>query len=345
QVARDLYNRYLDEYTYASELGFDLMVNEHHQTMTCMDVSLGVSASALVQRTKKSKILLLGYQIPNRNPIQIAEEVAMLDCMSGGRILCGFVRGVGMETHPSNVNPVFNRERFYEAHDLIIKAWESEGAFHWEGKHFQFRFVNPWPRTFQQPYPEIWTTGGSDIENIHWAAEHKYHYAVLFAGFEQAAKVFNIYREHSRQVGLGEPEPTRFAYCCLCYTAETDEAAEREGKELWWYLRTREPYWFRRPPGYSTVADRKKIFQSGSVAAHREATWEQLREWGMVITGSPDTVAKRIRDYHEITGAGALILMQQAGHLAHDKVMKSIRLFATEVMPQVKDLGMVGTTA
>ncbi|MED1951796.1 LLM class flavin-dependent oxidoreductase [Brevibacillus centrosporus] len=338
-LAHDLYKRYLDEYTFASEAGFDLMINEHHQTMTCIDVSIGVTASALIQRTNKGKILMLGYQIANENPVHVAEEVAMLDTISGGRILCGFVRGVGMETHPSNVNPVFNRERFYEAHDLILKAWTSGETFNWEGKHFQYRYVNVWPPTFQQPYPEIWTTGGSDKENIQWIAKNKYHFAVLFAGFNQAASVFDMYREHSREIGLGEPEPSRFAYACLCYTAETDEQAEKEGKQLWWYLKTKEPYWFRKPPGYTPVSDRKKIFQSGTMSAHREATWEQLKEWGMVIVGSPDTVAKRIKAYYETTGGASLILMNQAGFLPHELTLKSLRLFSEEVMPQVKHLG------
>src|SRR5256714_7767629 len=120
----DLYNRYLDEYESADELGLDLMLNEHHQTLTCVDTAISVSAAALARRTKHARIVLLGTPLPHRdNPVRVAEEIAMLDCISRGRIVSGFVRGVPTEIHPSNTNPVLNRARFEEAHDLVVKAW------------------------------------------------------------------------------------------------------------------------------------------------------------------------------------------------------------------------------
>src|SRR5262249_11024841 len=118
----DLYKAYLEQYEYADHLGYNCFLNEHHQTVTCADSAVSVTAGALARSTKQAKILVLGYPIGNRDePLRVAEEVAMLDAISGGRIECGFVRGVPMETHPSNANPVFNRDRFTEAHDLIIK--------------------------------------------------------------------------------------------------------------------------------------------------------------------------------------------------------------------------------
>src|SRR5262249_25612285 len=145
----ELYKAYLDQHQYADELGYNIFLNEHHQTVTCTDSAVSVSAGALARATKKARILILGYPIGNRDePLRVAEEVAMLDAISGGRIECGFVRGVPMETHPSNANPVYNRDRFREAHDLILKAWTTPEPFSWEGQHFQYRYVNIWP----QPY-------------------------------------------------------------------------------------------------------------------------------------------------------------------------------------------------
>src|SRR5689334_9893442 len=139
----ELYNRYLDLYEYADDLGLDLMLNEHHQTLTCVDSVITVSAAALARRTKKAKILLLGTPLPHRdNPVRVAEELAMLDCISRGRIISGFVRGVPTEIHPSNTNPVLNRARFEEAHDLVVKAWTTPEPFSWEGRFWHYRYVN-----------------------------------------------------------------------------------------------------------------------------------------------------------------------------------------------------------
>jgi len=123
KIGADLYNRYLDDYIYADDLGMEIMLNEHHQTATCTDAIISISGAVLARQTKRAKICLLGNPLPHRdNPLRVAEEVAMLDCISHGRIISGFVRGVGTEVHPANTNPVLTRERFEEDHDLIIKA-------------------------------------------------------------------------------------------------------------------------------------------------------------------------------------------------------------------------------
>src|SRR5262249_15374781 len=86
-----------------------------------------------------AKILLLGNILPiEDNPVRMAEQLAMADLISGGRVLSGFVRGVGVETWWSNSNPVHNRERFEECHDLILKCWTEPGPFRWEGRHSPF---------------------------------------------------------------------------------------------------------------------------------------------------------------------------------------------------------------
>jgi alkanesulfonate monooxygenase SsuD/methylene tetrahydromethanopterin reductase-like flavin-dependent oxidoreductase (luciferase family) len=94
--------------------------------------------------TKRAKIVLLGNPLPIfDNPIRLAEELAEIDMISRGRLVSGFVRGTGIESWATNTNPTHNRERFQEAHDLVIKTWTTPGPFRWEGKHYQFRVVNP----------------------------------------------------------------------------------------------------------------------------------------------------------------------------------------------------------
>src|SRR5205814_8511088 len=98
----------------------------------------------------------------------------MLDLMSSGRFISGFVRGIGIEQYSTNTNPVLNRERFEEAHDLIVKAWTQPGPFRWEGKHYEFRYVNPWIFPLQKPHHPICIPGIGSRTTDLWAARHGY---------------------------------------------------------------------------------------------------------------------------------------------------------------------------
>ena len=144
-VGSHLYNRYLDEKVYAEEMGFDaLMLNEHHSTPFCMQGVTNVGASILARITNKAKIIILGNVLPIwDDPLWLAEQLAMIDMISNGRLVSGFVRGGGRESYSHNAPPHFNRERFEEAHDFLIKAWTTPGPWRWEGKHYHYRYVNP----------------------------------------------------------------------------------------------------------------------------------------------------------------------------------------------------------
>jgi alkanesulfonate monooxygenase SsuD/methylene tetrahydromethanopterin reductase-like flavin-dependent oxidoreductase (luciferase family) len=152
------YARHIEPLLYAEEVGFDAIgVNEHHQTAYGLMPAPNLIASALIQRTKTIKIAILGRALPLvNNPIYIAEEFAMLGVLSKGRIIAGFVRGIGSEYRSSGTNPYFSHERFHEAHDLIIRAWTEPGPFAFDGDHFSLRYVNLWPRPYQTPRPPVW---------------------------------------------------------------------------------------------------------------------------------------------------------------------------------------------
>ena len=95
----------------------------------------------------------------------------MLDNLSKGRIIAGFVRGIGAEYHSSGVNPYFSHERFHEAHDLIVRAWTEPGPLSFEGEHYNIRYVNLWPRPYQQPHPPIWIPSQGSSETVAWASD------------------------------------------------------------------------------------------------------------------------------------------------------------------------------
>ena len=156
-LGHTLYNQYLDQLEQAERLGWDgLCVNEHHQNCYGTMPSPNVMAAMLVRRTTKAKIAILGNGLPLReNPLRIAEEIAMLDVVSGGRVISGFVRGISAEYFSTGVNPTHSRDRFYEAAELILRAWTEEGPFPYDGRFYRYHYVNPWPR----PDPEAASAG------------------------------------------------------------------------------------------------------------------------------------------------------------------------------------------
>ncbi len=257
----------------ASGLGFDgIGVNEHHQNAYGLMPAPNLIASALIQRTKKVKIAILGRALPLlSNPMNIAEEYAMLDNLSRGRIICGFVRGIGAEYHSTGVNPYFSHERFHEAHDLIIQAWTKPGPFPFEGQHYNMRYVNCWPRPYQQPHPPIWIPSQGSSETVAWAADpaRKYPFLVTFSATDLVIRYLNTYRDQARQYGY-EPESGQFGWACPVYVAETDERAKAEAGhaiETLFNNYLRMPMEMLIPPGYTSLNSMKNFLKMRTAVA------------------------------------------------------------------------------
>jgi alkanesulfonate monooxygenase SsuD/methylene tetrahydromethanopterin reductase-like flavin-dependent oxidoreductase (luciferase family) len=226
-----LYNEYLDEMVYAEEVGFDsIMLNEHHGTPFCMGGVMNVEASILARITKKARIVLLGNPLPTfKNPLRIAEELATIDCISHGRLVPGWVRGAGSEQIFNQANPAYNREMFNEAHDMILAAWTRPGPFRWEGKHFHYRYVNPWVLPYQKPHPPIMIPGVLSPETVVWCAQHKYPYLGLGTALPATAELWNIYGDTAAKEGY-QAGSENFGYLQHVMVAETEEKAEELGK-------------------------------------------------------------------------------------------------------------------
>jgi alkanesulfonate monooxygenase SsuD/methylene tetrahydromethanopterin reductase-like flavin-dependent oxidoreductase (luciferase family) len=230
-VGSRLYNEYLDEMVYAEDVGFDsIMLNEHHGTPFCMGAVMNVEASILARITKRARIVLLGNPLPTfMNPLRIAEELATIDCISHGRLVPGWVRGAGSEQIFNQANPAYNRERFEEAHDLILAAWTRPGPFRWEGKHFNYRYVNPWVTPFQKPHPPIMIPGVLSPETVVWCAKHRYPYLGLGTALPATAELWNIYGDTAAQEGYVAGSEN-FGYLQHVFVAETEERAQELGK-------------------------------------------------------------------------------------------------------------------
>ena len=183
------------------------MINEHHSTPSCVNVRREHDRGRARPHTRRAKILLLGNILPiEDNPVRMAEQIAMADLISGGRVLSGFVRGVGVETWWANSNPVHNRERFEECHDLIIKCWTEPGPFRWEGKHYHFRHVNPWCLPLQKPHPPIWVPGTASPETAMWAGPARLHLRAVPGAVRDRARAVRLLSP-----GRGRGRPHRHA--------------------------------------------------------------------------------------------------------------------------------------
>ena len=337
--AHDLFKRYLDEYQYAEEVGFDgLMINEHHNTPSCMDVEVNITGGILSRITSKAKILMLGNIMPTTdNPVRLAEEIAMLDVISGGRIISGVVRGIGIETWATNTNPTQNRERFEECHDLMVKTWTTPGPFRWEKKHYHYRVVNPWMLPVQKPHPPIWTPGTGSPETVDWAADHGYTYAAFLTLLDATKERFDQYRARAAQAGY-EPTPQNLAYMTCAHVNDTDEIAQEEARNFMWRfgypLKGPREYW--SPPGYVSQAGDQARARSRPTPMN-ELTFQELQDRYHLVVGSPDTVIRKLKHIKNELGIGSLLLEAQAGRLSHKSTMRSLELFGKEVIPALKE--------
>jgi alkanesulfonate monooxygenase SsuD/methylene tetrahydromethanopterin reductase-like flavin-dependent oxidoreductase (luciferase family) len=342
----DLYHRFIDEWMIAEDEGLEIMVNEHHQTATNLNPSGPIVMGVLARETRKARLLILGNPIANRRePVRVAEEMAMVDVYSRGRLECGFVRGVPYELSAGNHRPTRMKERFWEAHDLIIKAWTShDGPFNWEGRHFHHRQVNIWPRPYQEPHPPIWITALSP-QSAREVGEKGYVVACFLTGWDGTKSIVDNYRGRRAELGLPAAALDRFAYAALVYTGDTDEEGHAGARKLMWYIESNKvPPQFRMPPGYHPTATAVSAMRAGGEASiftvfKNPAPLPEYIERGLVFAGNPDTVYRGIKKmYDHVGGFGHLLIMGQAGFLDHDETVKGMKLFAREVYPRLKEL-------
>ena len=365
RIAAALHERYFEEMQRVEEVGFDgIILNEHHSTPFCMAGVMDVEAAILAQITKRAKIVLLGNILPIwDDPLRLAEELALIDVISKGRLVTGWVRGTGRESISHNAASPYNWERFQEAHDLIVKTWTTDGPFRWEGQHFNYRYVNPWARPYQQPRPPIWIPGVMSKNTVRWAAEHRYPYIMLATALEPTRQSFDYYAECAREFGY-EAGPQNIGYNFKVHVDETEELAEATARK---YIEGPsnpflegnqgivKPY-LQNLPG---MTSRTNILPTGmdpaAAAARGRATptatatptapplprgsYEDLTSKWSIVTGTPTTVIPKIRHVLEYLRPGNLIFWDGDGAMNHDDTMRSLRLFGEEVLPAVREMG------
>jgi alkanesulfonate monooxygenase SsuD/methylene tetrahydromethanopterin reductase-like flavin-dependent oxidoreductase (luciferase family) len=341
-----VYNEYLDELEHADQMGFDgICVNEHHQNGYGTMPSPNLMAATLARRTRNAKLVVMGNSVALYNPpIRVAEEMAMLDVISGGRLVAGFPVGTPMDTvYCYGENPATLREKYHEGVELILKAWESEEVFSFNGTYTQLRYVNIWPRPIQQP-PPVWIPGGGSVETGEWCARNDFLYAYLsFFGYQMARKTMDTYWEAVDRVGV-DHNPYRAGFVQFVGVADTDAEAERLYSEAGLYFHNRcfyiSPRFFQAP-GYLSIETMLKGMKSQMKAAAEmqapDLTWTQIIERGYIVAGSPDTVVDQLTELADTLNVGHLMVMLHYGNMPKETVLKNTDLFATKVMPRLRD--------
>ncbi len=337
-----LYHRYLDEMEYADALGFDgVCVNEHHQTAYGMMPIPGVLAGALARSVKRADIAVLGRALPLlNNPLMVAEEYAMLDNLSRGRLIAGFVRGIGAEYHASGTNPGESHDRFHEAHDLIVRAWTEQGPFAFEGEHYRFDYVNIWPLPYRTPHPPIWIPSQGSASTIEWAARMGYTYCQTLSPIKSVARFFQLYRDAADKAGR-VATPDQLAWSNSIYVAETDAKAVREARphlEALFNRLLRMPIEMLLPPGYTSIDSFKRI-RAVRPATAKPQSIEDLISAGIVIVGGPETVRQKLAEAQELAGFGTSLTKTQFGTLPADMTRANMDAIAREVLPYFQERG------
>jgi alkanesulfonate monooxygenase SsuD/methylene tetrahydromethanopterin reductase-like flavin-dependent oxidoreductase (luciferase family) len=323
----------------AEKYGFDMVsVSEHHATATAQSPNPAVLAAALIQRVKRVRIGLMGPLVSISDPVRIAEEVAMLDLMSGGRVEALFLRGTPPEFLLYGANAKETRARTQEAIELIEHALSEPEPFGWEGRYYRRSTVSVWPGAMQTRLP-IWSSGNSP-DSVAFAAKHGHAIGISFYPEHLVAELAETYRQACAAEGW-EPRTDQVLYRGFIAVAETMEAAadmtdriypKRKGE-----MRTigNADLSGSAPAVIGTDADNKNT----------DADTPQRRGEGfglgrMIFGGTPEVVVQQIKDFYAKTGIGMIDLGFNGGGLTAEEAERSLKLFGEEVLPHVKHLGV-----
>ncbi len=341
-----VYNTYLSQLEYAESLGYDgIGVNEHHQNGYGLMPSPNIMAAALSRRTSKCALVVLGNSIALYNPpMRVAEEFAMLDVISGGRLVAGFPVGTSMDTNYCyGIVPAETRPRYTEAHELIMRAWAEEEPFAFNGEYTKLRYVNCWPKPIQKN-PPIFIPGGGSLETYDFCLDNDYTYSYLsFSGYLRAKQLMDGYWERVEQRGK-DMTPYRAGFAQTIVVADSDEDAEKYYREHidYFYNRCLHVYpGFADAPGYRTIKTLKAGVTSQmtrqAVGNVTDMSWDQLIKDGYIIAGSPASVVQQMKKLIHSLRVGNIFCLIHVGNMPDEKTRHSTKLFAEQVMPHLRN--------
>ena len=342
------YNATLDEMLYAAKAGLHgLCTNQHHQNVYGFMSNPSIMGAVLARATNGQNvgIIQLGSTLPSTTPpTRIAEEYAMLDCISGGRLVAGFPTGLPADAALSNgVVPIEQRERYREALALVTKAWSAREVFAWNGKHYQLGMVNLWPRPIQQPHPPIWIPGAGISGTAEYVVDHDHCFCHLsYYGLKSAEEVSDRYWETCARKGRDD-NPFRYSFLQLVGVADTDAEAERiygpHGEYFFNKLLYSAPH-YQQIPGcleYEGMLRRcaaRSAPRSICASSRPRIFSTAVSSW----SAAPKTVRDKLLDGVKRLRIGHLLTLLHFGSMPTDQTKRNIDLFAREVLPHLAPL-------
>jgi alkanesulfonate monooxygenase SsuD/methylene tetrahydromethanopterin reductase-like flavin-dependent oxidoreductase (luciferase family) len=347
------YNWTFDELIYAAEAGLDgICVNEHHANAYGMMPSPNLMGSVLARATNhlETAIVQMGSTLPTTSPpTRVAEEYAMLDQISGGRLVAGLPLGSAMDANcVVGIPPMEQRDRYREAVDLVLKAWQTSDVFPWNGRYYQLPNVNVWPKPIQQPHPPVWVPGLGSLSTWEYATTNHFCYCYLsYFGSQVGRKVMEGFWDYVAKAGADD-NPFRAGYLQLVVVADTDAEAEKLYKDHVLYFFHQCLHWpskYMAPPGHQDYASLAKGLRSGMLQKMgaiweelKTMTWKDFVDRDFVMAGSPATVADKLENAVKTLRTGNLMALLHIGSMTPELTKYNIDLFAQKVMPKLSPL-------
>jgi alkanesulfonate monooxygenase SsuD/methylene tetrahydromethanopterin reductase-like flavin-dependent oxidoreductase (luciferase family) len=349
EVAARAYADHLDAWEELDRLGYDgVGFNEHHTSPYGLMNSPNLMAAAVSQRTRRLKLLIYGNVLPVHEPLRLAEELAMLDCMSNGRLIAGFVRGIPREYSVYGVPMTESRARFEEAWEIVRRAWTDE-VLTYEGRFWSYRDVAIWPRPLQQPHPPVWVPVTTSKESIEWAGRHDIPITPGMVAGGLREDIVRYYAtclaRHGHQI-----TPDSLIISADAYVADSKaQAVSEAGPHHLYFNRTLFSHGniteanLQRAAGYLSASALDYVRPENVPAAarsredYRDMTMDRIaqlaesRPWG-----TADEVTVRILEEADRVGAGTVLVHMNRGTMPHEMFLAQIRRFAREVLPALQ---------
>jgi alkanesulfonate monooxygenase SsuD/methylene tetrahydromethanopterin reductase-like flavin-dependent oxidoreductase (luciferase family) len=298
-----------------------------------------VLLAAASQVTQRIKLVTLGIPLAlYPHPVRVAEELALVDNLSHGRLVFGLISGGAANLYAYKVAAGEERARHHEAYDLIFRAWTDENPFEWHGEHYDYDCVSILPRPVQVPHPPVWTVASS-AESLEWAARH--HLSLIVSGATaDAAERLAYYQTSAESCGwtpvAGQRGIAREMFIGATRAevqAKSDEVFNREGESAYDQV-------FRAPQleelHRELASARSYGYRSSSGRPGKSRRSGDAIAAGDYLVGDPETITEQILQQRQTCDAGVLVVRPELGGMSLDDVMSRLELFAREVLPAVQ---------
>jgi alkanesulfonate monooxygenase SsuD/methylene tetrahydromethanopterin reductase-like flavin-dependent oxidoreductase (luciferase family) len=330
---KQAFEELLEQVLLTERLGFDeAWFAEHHHSDYGLLASPNLIIASLAHRTQRLRLGNLVNVMPLHDPMRLAEECGMLDILTNGRLNVGLGRGVPRDDLKHGLDRDTAQARFEEGIEIIMRSWTGD-TFTYTGTAWNYTDIVCRPRPLQQPHPPIYY-GATAPDSPAMVARRGWNLALSRQPLANCAQAISSYRseraKHRNLAGPGDAIMVRDVY-----VADTDEQAWQEAVPQitrFWQLGTDNVWRDESVSGDALpkFTERFPYFPGG-------LTVKRLDEWGTSLLGSPATVIKKARSMIETAKPDSLVGMFSFGGLSHDQVTRSIELFATKVLPALRD--------